>query len=115
MKPKITIRSPGLVDLHFHGAFGVDLMSASGGQMDDLSAQLWRKGIAGFCPTTLSVAPPALLESVERIGRWIRKGTAPGARPLGIHLEGPFIHPGSCGAHPPEAIRALDLEELQRL
>jgi N-acetylglucosamine-6-phosphate deacetylase len=118
VKPKAPTRlsSLGAVDLHFHGAFGVDLMTAEEPELDALSRDLWLEaGVAAFCPTTLSAAPDDLLEAVTRLGRWIRRGKHPGSVPLGIHLEGPFIHAESCGAHPLGAIRPLDFEELERL
>lgn len=35
----------------------------------------------------------------------------------GIHIEGPFLNetPGYCGAHPPDAIRPADVDEMKRL
>ena len=90
-------------------------MSASPEKLNELSACLWERGIAGFCATTLSVPSAELRETVTRLGTWIESGTAPGALPLGIHLEGPFIHPEACGAHPPGSLRDLTLEELEIL
>ncbi len=90
-------------------------MSASREELDRLSLKLWENGIAGFCATTLSVPPDELEATVSRLGAWIRGGTAPGALPLGIHLEGPFIHPEACGAHPPGSLRDLGMRELERL
>ncbi|MGZ3697780.1 MAG: hypothetical protein ACXWP5_06645 [Bdellovibrionota bacterium] len=109
------LRSLGAVDLHFHGAFGIDLMKASETQMDELSERLWQRGIAAFCPTTLSSSPEELLEVVSRLGIWIARGKHQGAIPLGIHLEGPFIAQGACGAHPPHAVRPFSMNELQSL
>ncbi len=129
----------GLVDIHFHGAFGIDLMSASPLELDYLSELLWKQGVAGFCPTTVSAPRQVLLDAVERLGRWIRekseiypglktevsaasnqtskskKSGKTGAAPLGIHLEGPFLSSGACGAHPPSAIRKFTWAELQEL
>lgn len=105
----------GAIDIHFHGAFGIDVMSATPQELSELSIQLWKKGVAGFCPTTLSSSPQALLGAVERIGKWIQTKKFAGARPLGIHLEGPFIHPSSCGAHPKTEIRPFHWKELEQL
>src|SRR5689334_1892234 len=90
-------------------------MTADSHQLNALSRHLSAKGIAAFCPTTLSADPRTLLSAVTRLGAWIRSKSAPGAVPLGIHLEGPFLHPMACGAHPPASLRALGMPELDRL
>lgn len=113
------LRTLGAVDLHFHGAFGIDLMRAKVADLDRLSELLWKNGVAAFCPTTLSVSPTELAETVSRLGEWIQARAYEteyvGAIPLGIHLEGPFINPEACGAHPPQVIRPVDLVELEKL
>ncbi len=109
------IKTLGPIDLHFHGAFGIDLMTATPKDLDTLSQALWKKGVAGFCATTLSSPKKELATSVERLGRWIRMNRFPGAKPLGIHLEGPFINPLACGAHPPHTVRKLNWDELDHL
>jgi N-acetylglucosamine-6-phosphate deacetylase len=112
---KKQIRTMGVVDLHFHGAFGIDLMRAPEAELTRLSSKLWKYGVAAFCPTTLSVEWNDLVASVTRLGKWIRRGNFPGAIPLGIHLEGPFIHPACCGAHPRKSIRPYQFSDLVEL
>jgi N-acetylglucosamine-6-phosphate deacetylase len=121
-RSKITVKnksfalSSGVVDLHFHGAFGIDLMTAPPERMTELGRELWSHGVGGFLATTLSTPRPELKDAVARMGSWIASGDhSRGALPLGIHLEGPFISPGACGAHPPGALRELDFEELEEL
>ncbi len=105
----------GAIDLHFHGAFGIDLMSASPNQLNELSAALWQSGLAGFCPTTVTTPIPNLAQTVKKLGHWIRSNRFPGAKPLGIHLEGPWIHPEMNGAHPSRLVRKLKRSELEKL
>jgi N-acetylglucosamine-6-phosphate deacetylase len=112
-------RATGAIDLHFHGAFGIDLMTADAAQLDRLSEQLFRKGISAFLPTTISAGVPETESSIERLGQWIRSQheVGPEARrafPLGIHLEGPFIAKGCCGAHPEKHLIPPSLELLRR-
>ena len=98
-------------------------MTADSKRLDELAERLLAHGVAGFCPTTLSASPKLLLETVGRLGHWIesrkastgRVKVAPLARPLGIHIEGPFISPGAAGAHPTGVLRAPRMEELRDL
>ena len=121
VKGKLLVRTPGLIDLHFHGAFGVDLMIAQKAELDGMSRRLHEAGLDGFCPTTLSERHTPLLETVTRLGAWIRSRSAESwapeglARPLGIHLEGPYLSLESRGAHPPGAVRAFNPKELLEL
>lgn len=114
-RPTKRVKSFGAVDLHFHGAFGIDLMSAEPKELNFLSNELWKKGVAGFSATTLSAGAADLSATVKRLGAWIRSDSAPGAKPLGIHLEGPFINPEAAGAHPQGILRKLTLTELESL
>lgn len=118
-KTVVKIKSYGAVDIHFHGAFGIDLMAARREELDLLARRLKTQGVAAFCPTTLSVPFDELREAVRRLGGWIadrrKTPSSDGALPLGIHLEGPYLHPGACGAHPPESIRPFKLRELETL
>gem|GEM_PF-5214905 len=44
------IVTPGLVDLHFHGAFGIDFMSASPDQLTELGVRLEGLGYEAVLP-----------------------------------------------------------------
>ncbi len=119
VKGKLLTRSPGLIDLHFHGAFGVDLMVATASDLERMAMGLYHAGLDGFCATTLSEERRPLLDSVSRLGDWIAslppRGREDLARPLGIHLEGPFLSRDARGAHPSGAVRPLEKKELLEL
>lgn len=108
-----------MIDLHFHGAWGIDLMTASPEHCDQLAQKLWDSGVDAFCPTTLSADAPSLRKAVATLGKWIsdfQEAPAVGrAYPLGIHLEGPFLSAAKAGAHAPSTLRPCSLAELDDL
>jgi N-acetylglucosamine-6-phosphate deacetylase len=48
---------------------------------------------------------------VEKLAGLVTQGGFPGAAPIGIHLEGPWLAPAAAGAQPVGAIRAYDARE----
>jgi N-acetylglucosamine-6-phosphate deacetylase len=91
---------PGLIDVHTHGADGVELMDG-GDAVARMASFYARHGVTGFLPATVTSS----FEAVERaMGgvRGARRGPVCGARVLGVHLEGPFISPQRLGAQSPE-------------
>lgn len=96
------VLSPGFVDLHIHGAFGVDFMSASPSEMLSLCDKLAEEGYEAFLPTTVTASPADIRRALSSL---------PVDHPMvpGFHLEGPFISPVYPGAQPPSAI--LDAPE----
>ena len=87
---------PGFVDIHIHGAFGIDFMSASLSEMEELCHKLEERGYETFLPTTVT----APLEDVKRALSNLPKHAMVG----GFHLEGPFISPKHPGAQPIQSI-----------
>lgn len=88
---------PGFVDLHVHGAEGVDY---SGGE-DAIRQFIRFHGRSG----TVAMAPTTSTSTVDVIERALAGIAAVQADPreaepavLGAHLEGPFINPGKLGA-----------------
>src|SRR5512143_4309269 len=91
----------GLIDLHIHGAFGVDLLTADEAALDFLAKGLAAAGVEAFLPTLVPVPLAGLPPLVARLSAWIRgrkAGDGRGAVPLGLHLEGPFVSPERSGA-----------------
>jgi N-acetylglucosamine-6-phosphate deacetylase len=89
--------APGYVDLQVNGAAGIDLTSQPE-RLWEVASALPRYGVTTFLPTIVT-SPP---EVVERALEALSAGPPPGwvgARPLGLHLEGPMIAPNRRGAH----------------
>jgi len=94
--PPKALLVPGFVDIHIHGAFGLDFMAGSTDDVLALCRKLEGVGYEGFLPTTVTSPVDTVLEALERmpIDPMI----------LGFHLEGPFISPAFPGAQPPNYI-----------
>jgi len=104
---------PGFIDLHVHGGGGHDSMA--GGDAVARIAQLHaRHGTTALLATTMTAPPQALHTALAAMAPAIACRPAGAARVLGVHLEGPYIHPQRLGAQPSDT-RPLDLAEVQAL
>lgn len=124
MKTQSSGKFPNVLDLHFHGAFGVDLASSklTQDQFETLCRRLATKKVTGFCPTLLSLPPAQLLSQVSKLGGWIQQAQNASksdklqlATPHGLHLEGPFLNPRFKGAHPKGALIEFSRPLLKEL
>jgi N-acetylglucosamine-6-phosphate deacetylase len=89
--------TPGLLDIHNNGAFGVDFATADPAAWRRVLTELARRGVTAVQPTVITAPLPDLLDAMERVDAAM--ADARGARILGAHLEGPFLAPNRRGAH----------------
>ena len=97
--------TPGLIDLHLHGAMGHDVMDGSVEGLKEIASHQARCGVTGFVPTTLAAPLPSVMKAVESI-RAAMTGPLL-AEILGVYLEGPFLCRSKKGAQNPEFIRPM--------
>jgi N-acetylglucosamine-6-phosphate deacetylase len=89
---------PALFDVHIHGSGGHDVMEATDSALNHIGAFLARHGVGAYCATTVTAPLDSLLRSLTGLARLLH-APLDGARPMGIHLEGPFLSPHKRGAH----------------
>src|SRR5580700_1295103 len=117
------ILAPGFVDIHMHGGAGLDVMRAGVSELPHLNRFLTMHGVTGYFPTTVAAPLDQTCAALERLADVIEaaqnfhasNGEPIQARPLGIHLEGPFLSHKRRGVHPPEYLVEPTLEIFERL
>ena len=95
--------APGLVDLQVNGFAGAEVGDDPDG-LAEVARGLARAGVVAFCPTLVSRSPAGYRRTAAALAAapW----PADGARPLGVHMEGPFLARARAGAHGPAHLRA---------
>lgn len=98
------IVAPGLIDLQVNGGFGVEV-GANPDAIRHLARCLPETGVTSFLPTVITgpAADYALAFAAFASAKY-----APGARPLGLHLEGPYLSHRRKGAHRSDLIDAAN-------
>jgi N-acetylglucosamine-6-phosphate deacetylase len=117
------ILAPGFVDIHLHGGAGLDVMRAAPAELPRLNTFLTTHGVTGYFPTTVAAPLDHTYQALERLADAIEAAPASHfgngdplqARPLGIHLEGPFLSHKRPGVHPPEYLVEPTLQVFERL
>lgn len=104
---------PGWIDIHIHGYGGADTGDADPAAIHEMSRRLAQHGVTAFCPTSMTL-PAERLAAIFAAAR-AAASDAPGACPVGINMEGPYIAPARIGGQNPAFVRLPDAEEFARL
>jgi len=105
--------SPGLIDLHLHGALGKDVMDADVESLNQIAFHQAECGVTGFLAGTTSSSLDSILKAVEAV-----KKAAELPQPseiLGVYIEGPFLNQERKGAQDPDFIRGISQEDIDVL
>jgi N-acetylglucosamine-6-phosphate deacetylase len=101
---------PGLVDIHTHGAMGIDVSVDSTEKIVELSKFYAKNGVTTFMPTTMTAAQNDIISAAKNI-KEASESQNIGASIIGIHAEGPYIDPKRGGCHKRDLIRLPKKEE----
>ena len=86
---------PGFIDVHIHGAAGVDVMDATTDGLRSVSEYLASQGVTSWLPTFVPASDENYSSAVATISE---ASNSSGARMVGVHYEGPFVNTKQCGA-----------------
>jgi N-acetylglucosamine-6-phosphate deacetylase len=99
--------TPGLVDIHTHGAVGRSFLDGDDAAFSAITAAQARRGVTALLATT-STAPMAdIVRCLARTREWMAKAHD-GSLVLGAHVEGPYFAPEQAGAQDPAHLRSPD-------
>ncbi len=101
-KPE-AILMPGFIDIHTHGAVGVDFLESE--NWEKVEDFFFSQGVTTFLPTSVST-------SLEKMIGFLKLAESKG---LNAHLEGPYISIEKKGAQNPQFIRRPSLEEVEEI
>jgi N-acetylglucosamine-6-phosphate deacetylase len=89
---------------------GHELMDASPHGLEAMAHYYASHGVTGFLATTWTASRDSIMKALELVEE-MRGPIREGATLLGVHLEGPYLHPDRCGAQEVNHIRRARREE----
>jgi N-acetylglucosamine-6-phosphate deacetylase len=107
--------APAFFDVHIHGAVGHDAMEATPEALNAIGRFLAARGTGSYLATTVTAQLDVTLRALSGLAKLIAQPPTPAqARPLGIHLEGPFLSHVKRGVQPSEHLLAPDIALFDR-
>ena len=102
--------SPGFIDIHTHGANGVDANNDIIGPMAEFVV---KNGATGFLPTIWTGEFEQMIQACKRINDYMQYQNS-GSNVLGINIEGPYLNP-NLGAQRSDLVKKPDYRDYNRL
>lgn len=107
---------PGFIDVHTHGAVGVDVNEADAEGLLKIAGYLAANGVTSWMPTLVPDTDENYRRVIDEIDRLMQMQTGkPVAQAVGVHYEGVFANDKMCGALRPEYFKSFSGNELASL
>jgi len=111
--------SNGFVDLQVNGYAGVDFNSdnLSADEMHKACEAIRDSGVVGILATIITDQIDVMSARLARLNKLREADPLASEIVWGVHIEGPFINPekGYVGAHPIDAVRPANVEDMKKL
>lgn len=105
--------APGLIDVHIHGYIGEDTSDCNPDGIRKMSAELVKKGVTGWLPTTVTIPRTDLYKAAEVVRSLKEESKSwKGSTVLGMNAEGPFVNPKKKGAQNEAYIQKPDASAI---
>ena len=106
--------TPGLVDIHVHGGYGIAFGVGNEWEenLNTYSKWVLTTGVTDFLCSLSAGSHQELCDMMKAYITYFEHGL-PGARGIGIHLEGPFLNPERKGAFNPAWLRNPNIDEAR--
>jgi len=109
----------GFIDVHNHGAVGVDVNEANVDGLVAVATFLAKEGVTAWMPTLVPDSDEVYRRVINAIDRLMEiQSDMPIAQAVGVHYEGVFANEKMCGALRPEFFKPFtgrEVAELPRL
>lgn len=102
---------PGVIDMHFHGAFGWDFSFGDVDKINKMLDKVLAAGITGVVATLITCCESERVKAIKDIVEVIKTRSKP---PFiyGIYLEGPFLAENKRGSHPAQFLEKPDFKKF---
>ncbi|MEZ4733667.1 MAG: N-acetylglucosamine-6-phosphate deacetylase [Caldilineaceae bacterium] len=106
--------TPGLIDIHIHGALGHTFNDGTPDAFAAILRENARRGVTSLLATTATDSLENLLAALE-VAQQVMNAPQPTGQLLGVHVEGPYFNMAQRGAQDPAHIRTPDDGSVEQL
>lgn len=104
---------PGFIDKHVHGGNNSDGMYSTLEDARTISKIIATEGVTAYLITTMTQSKENISAALQNAKEFIEAYNYEGAKPIGVHLEGPFISKKYKGAQIESCIVPCDVETFK--